>query len=199
MITPMLQVWGKQYLLMHFNLDSSDALIYSGVFKAPQGVCLLSHFILFTFCSCSHWRNKGKLELWKLSYAWCLEEMLVKEPVWGPYWGSLPAWVPSLALSCFMPQAVSCPSSTFWIRVLGDPFDNHSNQMNYGVSKVHLHLFSTSLGNRPKGIPQNDVFHDEKDADLHHKMLGGDFLIQMHPWRPLPAKTPTVTSKTTDA
>lgn len=63
----------------------------------------------------------------------------------------LGTWAPLLAPSCFMPQTVSCPSFTFWIRVLGDYSDKQFNQMNYRISKEHLLLFSTLLGKQTKG------------------------------------------------
>lgn len=48
MVRPMLQNGAKQYLLVSFNLNSSDALKYSGVFNAALGFCPLTYFILFT-------------------------------------------------------------------------------------------------------------------------------------------------------
>lgn len=112
-------------ILMHLKLNLSDAFTHSGVSRAPQGSQLLPHLVLSlphlrALCSFSHWRNKGKFRLWKLSCVWCLKEIQVKEPDWqgtlmrGPAW--VGTWAPSLAPSCFMPRAVSCPSSTFWVR-----------------------------------------------------------------------------------
>ena len=110
----------------------------------------------FSLCSVSVFTEETKGGAWTLKAELCLvsEEMVAREPDWGPYWGSLPAWGPGpLYLPCPVPcpQAVSCPSFTFWIRVLGDSSDKKSNQMNYGISKEHLHLFFTLLGKQTKG------------------------------------------------
>ena len=44
-------------------------------------------------------------------------------------------WASSLAPSCLMPRAHSCPSSSLRLRVLGCSSDNNSKRMSYGVSK----------------------------------------------------------------
>lgn len=86
-------------------------------------------------------------------------------------------WASSLAPSCLMPQAASCPSSTFWLRVLGCSSDSSSKQMSCGISKqfTSLHCSPWEVGwglnqqigvlkTGPKGIHQPRVFHWWKEC-----------------------------------
>lgn len=94
----------------HFKSNSSDALRHSGVFKAPQRFCLLSHLILFApllaLYSCCHWGNTGECELWKLTLVWCLEAMQVKEHDWGGALLRVSEWGPGPGHQSW---PVSCP------------------------------------------------------------------------------------------
>lgn len=153
---------------MHFNLDSQDAPMFPGVFQAPQGICLQSHFILFIFCFCSHWRNKAGAWTPELSCVWPLEEMVVQG-----------AWLRTLlrVSACAVgtwalcsPHPVSCPRQSAappslselgsWVILLT------SSLTGWIMEFLGIYISSLpSLENRPKGIHQNIAFHDEK---LHH-------------------------------
>lgn len=161
---------------MHFNLDSLDTPMYPGVFKAPQGVYLQSHFIFFIFCFCSHWRNKrGSLnsESWAVFGLWrnggqgaWLRTLLRVSACMG-------TWAPFTCPVLFhAPRQSAAPPSLSelgsWVILLTS---SPTRWIMEFLKSIYISSLP-SLGNRPKGIHQNVAFHDEK---LHHGVLDRDF------------------------